>query len=152
MGNEDVSRKDVLSWVQKAENDLKNAEHTLLLKDECPTDTVCYDAQQCAEKYLKALLAYSGVDFPKTHSIAELVAILPGNAEITVSALQQETLTDYANSSRYPGDYEVISLGEAKSAVSACRKIRRQARKHLKSILSRAQQIGAGRWLPIPCK
>ena len=38
-------REDVLTvvreWVLKAENDLKNAAHTLLLGKECPTDTVC---------------------------------------------------------------------------------------------------------------
>jgi hypothetical protein len=39
-------REDVLAvvreWVEKAENDLKNAVHTLKLGDECPTDTVCF--------------------------------------------------------------------------------------------------------------
>jgi len=39
-------------WVQKAENDLKNAAYTLQMGEGCPTDTVCFHAQQCAEKYL----------------------------------------------------------------------------------------------------
>jgi len=33
-------------WVGKAENDLKNAAHTLKLGADCPTDTVCFHAQQ----------------------------------------------------------------------------------------------------------
>jgi len=37
-------------WVQKAENDLKNAAHTLRMGKDCPTDTVCFHAQQCVEK------------------------------------------------------------------------------------------------------
>ena len=46
----------VNQWVEKAEHDLRNAEHTLTLQEDCPFDTVCYHAQQCAEKYLKAFL------------------------------------------------------------------------------------------------
>jgi HEPN domain-containing protein len=46
----------VSEWVAKAENDLTNAAHTLKLGKACPTDTVCFHAQQVVEKYLKALL------------------------------------------------------------------------------------------------
>jgi HEPN domain-containing protein len=47
-------------WATEADNDLKTAAHTLKLADKCPTDTVCFHAQQCVEKYLKAFLAYIG--------------------------------------------------------------------------------------------
>lgn len=50
-------------WVDKAENDLKNAAHTLTMGEKCPTDTVCFHAQQCVEKYLKAFLVCSGIEF-----------------------------------------------------------------------------------------
>jgi HEPN domain-containing protein len=43
-------------WVKKAEDDLKTAAHTLKLGKTCPTNTVCFHAQQCVEKYLKAYL------------------------------------------------------------------------------------------------
>jgi HEPN domain-containing protein len=36
----------VREWVMKAENDLITARHTLELGDACPTDTVCFHAQQ----------------------------------------------------------------------------------------------------------
>ena len=51
-------------WVKKAENDLKNAAYTLEMDDECPTDTVCFHAQQGVEKYLKAPLVFKGILFP----------------------------------------------------------------------------------------
>lgn len=38
----------VRDWVEKADNDLRNAEHTLTLRKDCPYDTVCFHAQQCA--------------------------------------------------------------------------------------------------------
>jgi len=40
-------------WVQKAENDLKNAAYTLQMGEDSPTDTVCFHAQRCVEKYVK---------------------------------------------------------------------------------------------------
>jgi len=46
----------VRGWIEKAENDLRNAEYVLQMEQGCPTDTVCFHCHQCAEKYLKALL------------------------------------------------------------------------------------------------
>jgi HEPN domain-containing protein len=63
--------------VAEAENDLKNAAHTLKLGRACPTDTVCFHAQQRAEKYLKAYLVWKHVPFRKTHAIKELVELMP---------------------------------------------------------------------------
>ena len=63
----------VREWVQKAENDLKNAVNTLKMGEDCPTDTVCFHAQQCVEKYLKAFLVSRDIDFPRTHDIGDLV-------------------------------------------------------------------------------
>ena len=53
----------VRQWVEKAEEDLCVAEHTLTLDENCPYGTVCFHAQQCAEKYLKALLALHAVPY-----------------------------------------------------------------------------------------
>ncbi len=45
----------VRAWVLKAEHDLLNIKNNLAAP-EVPWDTVCFHAQQCSEKYLKALL------------------------------------------------------------------------------------------------
>lgn len=42
----------VRSWFRKAENDLITAENTMKMKNP-PTDTICFHAQQCAEKYIE---------------------------------------------------------------------------------------------------
>ncbi len=48
-------------WVDSAEGDLTHAEHALGVPDsKCPFNTVCFHAQQCAEKYLKAGLIQRG--------------------------------------------------------------------------------------------
>ncbi len=47
-GNDKVL-KVVREWIEKAENDLKNAVYTLKMREDCPTDTTCFHAQQCVE-------------------------------------------------------------------------------------------------------
>ncbi|MBA2592746.1 MAG: HEPN domain-containing protein [Gammaproteobacteria bacterium] len=123
----------------KAENDLTNAAHVLKLAAECPTDTVCFHAQQCVEKYLKALLVFHGIDFPKTHDIEKLVALLPARADTRLTAEEQGRLTDYATTTRYPGSGEML-LTEARRAVVLARRVRRQVRSLLPSEIRRVRR------------
>lgn len=81
-------------WLLKADNDLTNASHTLKLGASCPTDTVCFHAQQCVEKYLKAVLVLEGIDFPKTHDLETLLSLVPTESRPDLSAEEQARLTD----------------------------------------------------------
>jgi HEPN domain-containing protein len=117
-------------WVAKAESDLTTAAHTLKLGGDCPTDTVCFHAQQCVEKYLKAVLVLEEIDFPKTHDLEEIMKLLPTRGRPTLSAEERDTLTDYAIGPRYPG-WPEISLTEARRAVSVARRVRKEVRKLL---------------------
>lgn len=118
-------------WVRKAEHDLTTAAQTLKLAKAAPTDTVCFHAQQCVEKYVKALLIYHGLDFPKTHNLRSLMARLPARVRPDLTSEEQHTLTRYATVMRYPGDYEPILLTEARDAVKIARRVRLQIRKRL---------------------
>lgn len=71
------SAEQIIRWVDKAEHDLLAAEHTMELADRGLTDIVCFHCQQCAEKYLKALLVSLGVHFPKTHDLRLLLDLVP---------------------------------------------------------------------------
>lgn len=121
----------VREWVEKAENDLANAAHTLKLGKRCPTDTVCFHAQQCVEKYMKALLTLLEIDSPRTHSVDGLLLLIPSRARPSITDDEQDRLTEYATVTRYPGDYEPISLAEARRAVGIARRVRKDIRKHL---------------------
>jgi len=118
-------------WVEKAENDLTNAAHTLKLGERCPTDTVCFHAQQCAEKYLKAILVWKEIGFPKTHNISELMALLPVRVRPPLEDREQDNLTEYATVMRYPGDYDPIPISEARKSVASARLVRSFARRVL---------------------
>jgi HEPN domain-containing protein len=121
----------VREWVEKAESDLVNAVHTLTLGGECPCDTVCFHAQQCIEKYLKAFLVFESIDFPKTHDIERLVAMSPSRLKVSLTFEQQRRMTEYATVMRYPGKYPPLVLAEARKAVALARRVRREVRRLL---------------------
>jgi HEPN domain-containing protein len=120
-------------WTTKGDNDLKNAVHTLKLGKECPTDTVCFHAQQCVEKYLKAFLVALEKPFPKTHDIESLVSLMPKDLRLGLTTEEQRRLTEYATVLRYPGPYEAIPLTEAKQAVKLAQRVQRKIQKLLET-------------------
>jgi len=70
---------------------------------------VCFHAQQCAEKYLKALLALHAVPFPKTHDLPELLLGIPQNVSVRLRPPDVAVLNRYSIEGRYPGDWEPIT-------------------------------------------
>jgi HEPN domain-containing protein len=110
-----------LQWMAKAANDLKNAQHTLLLPDpECPLDTVCFHAQQCAEKSLKAFLTLHGVPFEKIHELGQLLELCTMSPGLIRELSRIDGLTPYATEARYPDEegQEPISRRKAEQAVA----------------------------------
>lgn len=127
--NKNPERTEIgLQWIKKAGNDLRNAEHTLTLQEDCPLDTVCFHAQQCVEKLLKAWLVFEGLDFPKTHDLTELVALLPDNSRFPISVDDCVKLTDYATVTRYPGEWEVIERSDAEQALELAKRVQEVVR------------------------
>lgn len=65
-------------WAEKAEADYWTAGRELRARMHPNWDAVCFHAQQCAEKYLKAFLQQQAIAPPRTHSLIELLeACLP---------------------------------------------------------------------------
>ncbi len=114
-------------WISKAEGDY----HTMLresgIEDRPNFDAVCFHAQQCVEKYLKAKMCEAEIRFGKIH---DLVVIL--DTVIISEPSWQKFREDMAYLSqfsvifRYPG--ESATAGLAKDAVSRCRKFRQAVR------------------------
>jgi HEPN domain-containing protein len=131
-------------WIRQAEGHLKNASHALKLGRECPTEKVAFHAQQCVEKYIKVALLFYEIEFPpRVYDIEQLVRLLPAKTFSRWPVTQQQTLTSYAvyaATARYPyhfvmarysGDFEPISLREARQAVQIARRVRGQIRRLL---------------------
>ena len=121
----------VRQWVQKAENDLRAATFVLTMEKDCPTDTVCFHAQQCVEKFLKAQLTFLEIPHPPTSDIEVLFSLLPSRNRPGLGERDQQRLTRYATVTPYPGDYEPISIEEARTAIEIARRIRDSVRNQL---------------------
>jgi HEPN domain-containing protein len=105
----------LLRWKLKADNDLKTIEHEFASPSPV-TDTICYHAQQAVEKYLKLFLVHNSFEPAKTHNIFTLLQ----ECEKIESSFSQFAniayLTDYAVSLRYPDNFYIPDIDEAKEA------------------------------------
>jgi len=123
-------RRDVRDWVVKAEEDFAVVETLARKRRPALQSAVCFHAQQCAEKYLKALLTRDRITFPKTHDLLDLLD-LAKHSDPTTELLRSylEYLEPYAVNLRYPG--EGATRTEAKRSVRAITHVREALRRLL---------------------
>ena len=120
----------VRKWVEKAEEDFTSAKHLLKVEENTPLETICFHAQQCVEKYLKALLTFFEIEFGKTHDLGYLLEKLP-ETNLVSELAACDVLIPYAVTTRYPGTWKPASEDEAEQAVEIAETIRRVARARL---------------------
>ena len=65
----------VAEWISKAEGDFATAGREIRIRKSPNYDAVCFHAQQCAEKYLKAVLQENDKHIPKIHNLIELMIL-----------------------------------------------------------------------------
>ena len=76
-------------------------------------EDLCFDAQQAAEKAIKALLLARGVEFPYVHDIGLLLTLLEDAGEpVPETVREAERLNPYATTTRYPDVAEPVSEQE----------------------------------------
>ena len=106
---------DPREWLNRARSNLAQAK--ACIPDVCFEDR-CLNAQQAAEKAVKALLLRHGVDFPYIHNLAKLLRLLEEAGEhIPPDVRQARELTYYAVEARYPGGGEPTGAEECEQAV-----------------------------------
>jgi len=104
-----------LDWLRYAVSDLELAK--VSGRPSVMFESLCYHAQQCAEKALKAVLVTRHISVPRTHNIGLLLDLLPKHMIIPEDMEEAAILTDYAVMSRYPGDAEPVTESEYERAV-----------------------------------
>ena len=131
-GQHDEMDEIVRQWIEKAEHDYSAAIRLLSSDDpETPFDVICFHAQQCAEKYLKALCVFRRQTVPRSHDLLELLPILPEAIRLTLSSDEIAELNPFAVEARYPGFSENVARNDAGRAVDICGKIRSACSKYL---------------------
>jgi len=92
-------------WMLKADGDLATAHRELRARRAPNYDAACFHAQQCAEKYLKALLQETAIAFGKTHNLSLLLDLLHERyPRLELLRPTLAILTAYAVEYRYPGE------------------------------------------------
>lgn len=117
--------EDPREWLNRARSNLalaKAKRKGVYLED------LCFDAQQAAEKAIKAFLIKLDVDFPYVHDLARLLTLLEKSGEkIPASVRQAEGLSRYAVFTRYPGIGPQIKQTEYQEAVKIAGQVVRWA-------------------------
>jgi HEPN domain-containing protein len=107
--------EDPREWLNRAQSNLVLAG---MQGERIYLEDLCFNAQQAAEKAIKALLIQRQVEFPYVHDIAELLTVLEQTGqEIPQSVRQAERLTRFAVFTRYPGIASPISQEEYAEAL-----------------------------------
>lgn len=101
-----------LEWVNYAEEDLIMAK-SALRRSKPLTSASCFHSQQCAEKYIKAMLVAKDIEFPKTHDLL-ILDTLCNNAGIFTGFTKENLgrLTGYAVHVRYPGKQPAVEASQ----------------------------------------
>jgi HEPN domain-containing protein len=118
---------DPHAWVEKAEEDFVLAKSSLRRKKPLLTGA-CFHAQQCAEKYMKALLVSKNAVFPKTHDLLMLNNLCSdAGIFLEIDPKLLHTLTDYAVRTRYPGEGPMLE--DAREAMEIAKLVRSFSRR-----------------------
>lgn len=89
-------------------------------------EAVCFHCQQCAEKYLKGLMAEAGLTIPKTHDLGLLLnVVLPHHHPLRPLRRGLIFLTGFAVDTRYPG--KNASKRQAEAALRWAKRVRAAA-------------------------
>jgi len=113
----------VREWVEKAEGDLRTAQREFRALDRPNYDAVCFHAQQCVEKLMKALLMHHQITPPRTHDLERLFDLLkPVVPTFAPSVEDIRSLTTTGMAVRYPD--ESADQEDARQALEICERLR----------------------------
>lgn len=85
---------------------------------------VCFFAQQASEKLLKAVLIFLQIQYPFTHKLDEILALIPPDWPVKSEFGDLDWLSAWAVKGRYVGDWEPAGLEEAADALEIAQAIR----------------------------
>ena len=117
-------------WIAKAEGDFATAGRELRARKSPNYDAACFHCQQCAEKYLKAILQLHKTHIPKIHYLLELLGlILKLDSSYELLRADLDALEAYSVRFRYPGDF--AEKDQAQAAYESVKVVREFVRRKL---------------------
>ena len=120
---------DPREWMNRARSNLVRAKNRIpgaYLED------LCFDAQQAAEKAIKAVLIAREIEFPYVHDLGSLLFLLEETGEAVPEAVRTAvSLTTYATTTRYPNAGSPVTEGEYREAIAIAEAMVRWAEERL---------------------
>ena len=116
-----------LEWVRIAEADWKGLKMAQQASEPDLNNRICFDAQQCIEKYVKAWLQEANIPVPLTHDLNQLLAlIVPSQPKWDAWQIAFSAFEPYAVDARYPG--YLTTAAQVEHAIRICSEVRREVR------------------------
>ena len=117
------SPDDPREWLNRAKSNLVKAQSS----PETPAiylEDLCFDAQQAAEKAVKAVLIHLGQRFPYIHDLVQLLGLVEQAGQPVPETIKRAAiLSEYAVETRYPGLSEPVTRQEYKEAVTIAEQV-----------------------------
>ena len=106
---------DPREWLNRARSNLALARNRI---PEAYLEDLCFEAQQAAEKAIKAVMIARDIEFPYVHDLARLLSLLEEAGEtISATIRKAEELTPFALITRYPGITRPVTEPKYQEAV-----------------------------------
>ena len=118
---------DPREWLNRARSNLTRAQ----IGEEIAgvyLEDLCFDAQQAAEKAIKALLIERRIEFPYIHDLAELIKLVEKSGhQVPDFVWEAARITQYAVATRYPGALDPVMYDDYDEAVAIAETVVRWA-------------------------
>ena len=108
-------------WLNRAKSNLYLAKESN--RQEVYFEDLCFQAQQAAEKALKAVMILLAIEPPRSHNFNILLLKLGEKIELPEVCNDVIDLNDYAVQTRYPGDYTPVDIDEYHNAIEIAERI-----------------------------
>ena len=109
--------EDPREWLNRARSNLALAKNTC--DNSVYFEDLCFNAQQAAEKAIKAVCIFHHIPYPYVHDLATLVTVLMQNGiSVPEQVKESAKLTRFAIATRYPHLLSSVSEREYQRAVA----------------------------------
>ena len=110
------------NWLFRANEDIAVIHSLTSIDLEFYTSTICFHAQQAVEKFLKAFLIYHNKEIERTHNLYYLQKKC-SEINNSIGRIDLKELNFFGISVRYPDEFYIPSVEEAKEYISIAQKI-----------------------------
>ena len=120
---------DPREWLNRAQSNLAMAKNRV---EGAYLEDLCFEAQQAAEKAIKAVMIKRNIEFPYVHDLGRLLELLKqAGEEVTPDIAKAGELTPYAVDTRYPGTSEPVDEQQYRDAIEIAGTVVRWAKSRL---------------------